>query len=85
MSDSRSLSSRPRRYGGSDRVMGDTVALWAAPRRAQLKLGAAYIQGGRLLTVGSVGRRVRGVVRVRLTYRTQTGGIAAYDRTIRPG
>ena len=29
-----------------------------------------------------MGRGVRGLVRVRLTYRTQTGGIAAYDSSV---
>jgi hypothetical protein len=69
-------------YGGSDRVMGDSIALWAAPRRAQLALTEARIQGGRLVTAGRLGHDVRGLVRVRLSYRTLTGGIATYENSV---
>jgi subtilisin-like proprotein convertase family protein len=61
-------------YDGSTTVQPDSVTLRAAPGKARLVLRAARIDGrGRLLASGSIDRRARGVVHVRLGY-TAAGG-----------
>ena len=70
-------------FTGSPRVLGDSVALWAASQRSLLRVTEARIRGQRLLTAGTVRRGARGLVRLRLTYRTQTGSIATQDYGVR--
>ncbi|HWC26674.1 MAG TPA: hypothetical protein VG474_08835, partial [Solirubrobacteraceae bacterium] len=61
---------------GSAAVQPDSVTLRAASGKARLALGTARIDAaGRLLATGTISRRARGVVRVRLAYTPASGGV----------
>jgi subtilisin-like proprotein convertase family protein len=70
-------------YGGSDRVVGDAVALWAGPRRSSLRLTEARVDNRRLIAAGTLARGARGTVRLRVTYRSEVGAIATQDYALR--
>jgi hypothetical protein len=56
------------RWRGDTRVRSAHVRLRAADQPARLRIGAVAIRAGRLVARGSVSRRARGVVRLRLAY-----------------
>jgi hypothetical protein len=65
-------------YDGSTTVQADSVTLRAAQGTARLVLRTARIDArGRLLASGSIDRRARGVVRIRLGY-SALGGSAEF-------
>jgi hypothetical protein len=67
-------------YGGSALVEPDSVTLRAARGRARLLRTSSRIDAkGRLRVAGTISPRVRGVVRVRLTYAAAGGGSGSLD------
>ena len=67
-------------YRGSALVEPDSVTLRAARGKARLLRTSSRIDAkGRLLVAGTISPRVRGVVRVRLTYAAAGGGTASLD------
>ncbi|MGH2841639.1 MAG: hypothetical protein ACRDKY_12530 [Solirubrobacteraceae bacterium] len=66
-------------YPGSKDVQAESVTLRAAPRAAKLRRTASSIDGhGRLHLAGTISRRARGIVRVRLSY-VELGGAATFE------
>jgi hypothetical protein len=70
-------------YPGNDAVRPDEVRLRAASGKAALKRGTTRIQGGTLEVHGTVNRRARGVVRIRLDYVDPAAGAASLNFTAR--
>ncbi len=73
-------------WRGSATVRSAAVRLRAAKQPARLRIGAAAIATGRLVAHGSISRRARGVVRLRLAY-IESGEVraAGFTATISHG
>jgi Bacterial Ig domain len=85
------LSARQRRsasgvltlaYAGNAKTRSEKVTVTAARRSSALDVKAAYVDASRNLRVaGTIARRARGVVRVRLTYSPRPGKTKSYEYT----
>jgi hypothetical protein len=74
-------------YAGNAKVRSESVRLRADRNAPNLKTASARIASGRLRVSGTISRRARGGVRIRLAYATASGGVASvsFTATIRAG
>ncbi len=66
-------------YAGNDETRPDSLRLRAATAKSRLQLAGVSLTQGRLQAGGTVDARVRGVVRLRVTYQLPDGALAEWS------